>query len=438
MRRSFVAASSRHLFTSAPYRNRLIIRRFIRLFMLHLLALVARPFVRSIPAQTPPYRILVIKPDHLGDVLLATPALRAVRQQHPNTQIVALVGPWSAVMLKHNSDIDMVLTLPFPGFNRRATTGQRPSSRKWKPSAIGYRLSAIIHPYLTLLHYAMLLRAGRFDTALLLRDDHWWGAALALLAGIPRRVGYAVPECRPFLTTALTWDSHEHVTMQGLALARAMGDGRWAMGPASASLQLRYEPSPADTAWATDWLARHAVTPANRLIIIHPGTGGAAKHWLPERWITVANALAALPGVRILLTGGPGEEALVQRIAAHLDHPPVRLVGTASVSQLAALLGQATLVLGVDSGPLHIAVSQGTPTIHLFGPSDNKRFGPWGDPTRHVVLRSDIWCSPCGVFTGCPRHTDPPECMTHMTVAEVLAVAQQLLAITDEQTESSC
>ncbi len=83
-------------------------------------------------------------------------------------------------------------------------------------------------PYSTLLRYALLLRAGRYDLAIVGRDDHWWGAALALLAGVPWRVGFAVPECRPFLTNAQPWNPRDHVTAQGLALVGS-GQGPWSV-----------------------------------------------------------------------------------------------------------------------------------------------------------------------------------------------------------------
>lgn len=415
MRKSFVETSPRHPSAASPHRGNRPIRRRVRLFLLHLLARAARSVARPVHSPTAVRRILVIKPDHLGDVLLATPVLRALRQRHPVAHIVALVGPWSEVMLARNPDINALLTLRFPGFDRQRT--------------IVHGLSSLVQPYLLLLRYAALLRAGNFDTALLLRDDHWWGAALALLAGIPRRVGYAVPECRPFLTTALPWHPAEHVTVQGLNLVNALGN--WQAQEPVPSANLHFAPAPTDTAWAAGWLARHGVEPHQRLVVMHPGTGGAAKLWLPERWVAVADVLGQLPDVRLLLTGGPGEETLVQTLAAHMRHPPLMLVGEASVRQLAALLARAALVLGVDSGPLHIAVSQDTPTIHLFGPSDAGRFGPWGDPARHVVLRAGLWCSPCGVFTVCPRHTDPPECMAAISVAEVVRVARGLLGAAD-------
>lgn len=408
-----------------------MIVRWLRRLVLHSIALVGRVFVRHCEGHTPPARILVIKPDHLGDVLLATPALRLLRQRYPDAYIVTLIGPWSRAILANNHDSDVVMTLPFPGFNR----GAGPSS--------------LLDPYRMLLRYALLLRAGNFDMALVLRDDHWWGAALALLAGIPCRTGYAVPECRPFLTTALPWNPQQHVSEQGINLvlphsgkdddsrtgAQAQRPGKesdmfcdcvsvFRISASDVSPPLVFTPTPAEHAWADDWLMQHGLRRADgqgeRFVVIHPGTGGVAKLWLPERWAAVGNALVAGDDVRLVLTGGPGEQELVDAVARLLDQPPLMLVGSASIGQLAALLGRAALVMGVDSGPLHLAVSQQTPTVHLYGPGSSERFGPWGPASRHVVVQCDIACRPCGVFSACPRGTDPPECMAWIGVGDVV------------------
>jgi heptosyltransferase-2/heptosyltransferase-3 len=395
-------------------------------------------------------RILVIKPDHLGDLLLASPALAALRSQHPGTRIVGLVGPWSRRIWQGNPNLDALAELPFPGFARTKDEGRMLTGARL--SSFVLFVSSLLKPYLLLVQYAQLLRRERYDAAVLLRDDHWWGAALAALAGIPVRVGHAHPLSAPFLTRALPFDPSEHVTSQALAVVGALREGddgrpttddagkREAVPPdtssglssvvrrpssAVGSPPMSFTPGPNEAVWAEGWLAAH-VAPGERLIVVHPGTGGPAKHWLPERWAAVADTLAA-PGVRLLLTGGPGEEALVAEVAAHMREPALALAGQTSVGQLAALLGRAALVLGVDSGPLHIAVSQGTPSVHLFGPSDQRRFGPWGDPARHVVLSASLFCSPCGVFAACPRGTAGPECMAAIGAERVVAAARALL-----------
>lgn len=445
-------------------------RRWIRLLLLYLLAALARPLARRRAGAI--ISVLYIKPDHLGDLLLATPVLAALRQRLPEAQLTALVGPWSRMVLQRNPNIDRLLTCLFPGFERRPPReGAGASGRvgealsPLRPFALApLRVQALAQPYLTLLRYALLLRAGRYDLAIIGRDDHWWGAALALLAGIPVRVGHAVPECRPFLTTALPWNPREHVTIQGLALVEAIaGPHPVASSPAAAGVgqpagvgdqisvhpspmamgeglgvrafPARFDPAPDDLAWAERWIAEHGLE-TSALVVLHPGTGGPAKLWFAERWAAVADALQAA-GALVVLTGGPDEQALVADVAARMRTGALSLAGQTSVGQLAALLRRAALVLGVDSGPLHLAAAQGAPTLHLYGPGDAGRFGPWGDPARHVVLREKLWCSPCGEFAACPRGLARPECMELIDIARVSARAREILGVAKHKSELS-
>jgi len=431
-------------------------KRFFRLLLLRLLAALARPLVRHKPDAI--RSALYIKPDHLGDLLLATPVLAALRQRLPSARVTALVGPWSRMVLQRNPDVDLLLTCPFPGFERRPSDEGRRTKDEGRAilqvlSSFVFRLSSLVKPYATLLRYALLLRASHYDLAIVGRDDHWWGAALALLAGVPCRIGYAVPECRPFLTTALPWNPRDHVTAQGLALVEAadppprtrtsaaagegVSDGtgdRRSLLPAPIAvgaglgvraIPARFDLSQDDITWADAWIAAQGLANAP-LVVLHPGTGGPAKLWFAEGWAAVADALQAA-GARLVLTGGPDELALVAEVAAHMQSTALALAGQTSVGQLAALMRRATLVLGVDSGPLHLAAAQGVPTLHLYGPGDAGRFGPWGDRARHVVLRADIWCSPCGEFAACPRGLARPECMQLIASAQVVEHALAML-----------
>lgn len=362
----------------------------VRLLLLRLIgALLARPQIRAEPR-----RVLVIKPDHLGDVLLLTPALRQLRQHLPHAEITLLIGPWSSAAVARNPHIDRLLTFPFPGFTRAA-----------KPHPL--------QPYSLLFRAALLLRVHRYDVALIARDDHWWGALLAALAGIRQRIGFAVPEVAPLLTTALPHRFTEHVAAQNLALAQALTG---AAVPEHNPLQPPIDER--DHQWASQWLKRHEITLDRPLYAINPGAGGSAKLWIANRWAVVADALHEHGAV--IITGGAAERALIAEIAQNMARPPHTLVGEATLGQLTALFSRCTHVVGVDSGPLHFAVAGGAPTLALFGPGDHQRFGPWGDSARNRVVRSGLWCSPCGVLDQCPRGTRPSECMTLVSVQHVL------------------
>lgn len=383
-------------------------RRSLRLLILRCLGALLRRLARP-PAASRPRRVLVIKPDHLGDVLLLTPALRLLRRQLPDAEITVLIGPWSRAAVAHNPDLDAIITCAFPGFTRAASPG-------------------LLQPYLLLLKTALLLRAGRFDAALIARDDHWWGALLAAVAGIPRRVGFAVAEVAPLLTSALPHSFAEHVTAQSIALVEALS-GQIALEQPS----MRAPIGEVEQRWAAAWLAAHGLDATrDQPIAIHPGSGGAAKLWSNQRWAELADVLHER--APLILTGGPDEHELVNDLAARMSRPPLVLVGASTIEQLAALYSRCRLVLGVDSGPLHLAAATGSATIALFGPGDAARFGPWGDPQRQVMLRSGLWCSPCGVLSACPRGTAPSECMTLIPTAQVLRAAERLLDQPDQAT----
>jgi heptosyltransferase-2/heptosyltransferase-3 len=131
------------------------------------------------------------------------------------------------------------------------------------------------------------------------------------------------------------------------------------------------------------------------LVCIHPGAGAPVKLWRKEGWARVADALVEGYRAKVILTGSASEEPLVQAIAERMASQPLVAAGQTTLGQLAALMARCRLALGVDSGPLHLAVAVGTPTVHLYGPVDSRTFGPWGDPARHIVLTSDMDCIPC-------------------------------------------
>ena len=377
-----------------------IVRRYARQWLVRCLALLLRPLLRP---QAALRSVLVIEPGHLGDILLLTPALKALREQNAALRIVVMVGPWGKSLLQTNPHIDQLLTCPFPGFVR----GERASF--WRP-------------YARLWSYGMLLRAGRFDAALVARDDHWWGGLLVLLAGIPQRIGLAHSLVAPTLSSPVAYDPQQHVTEQRLALVHCL-TGQPPGRPASV-----YRPGAAAEAWAEQWWGEQHFKQA--VVAIQPGSGGAAKLWLPERWAEVARELAL--NYAIVLTGGPVDREHIAQICFYLDRHNVayHVVSDIGLDQLAAFFKRCVVVAGTDNGPLHLAVAQGVPTVHLFGPGDAGRFGPWGSANRQRVIREPLWCAPCGVLSACPRQTAPSECMQQITTASVVEAVQNVAQLT--------
>jgi lipopolysaccharide heptosyltransferase II len=353
-------------------------------------------------------RILLMRPDHLGDVLLATPAAAVLHQALPGARIDWLVGPWSAEIARHAGGGGDVMTLDFPGFTRRP-----------KRSAV--------EPYVMLLYEAKRLSARGYDAALVLRPDHWWGAMLASAAGVPRRFGFSVAECQPLLTDTLPPPAG-HVVRANQELAR-LAARRLGGTVASDSILTvpRFPVSDEAAAWADDLHAR-LDQGAAPLVAIHPGTGAALKNWLPECWADVARTLRTSHGAQLVLTGGPGEGGAIEAIAGRLDPRPVTLVGATTLDQLAALYARCDLVVGGDSGPLHLAAAVGTPTVRLYGPTDVREFGPWPRGASHVALTAGLSCQPCRDLVAPPCGArETPACMRALNAETVVAAAAGLL-----------
>jgi ADP-heptose:LPS heptosyltransferase len=357
-------------------------------------AMHARAAARNRQARRPGEirRILVIRPDHLGDLLFATPALALIKQTFPGAHIIGAVAPWGRAMWEGNSNLDALVTVPFPGM-------------------VGHKEGGTLAPYKLLGEVSRELAREKYDLGIALRFDHWWGAALIWAAGIPHRWGYDTPGMAAWLTDKVAYTPGKHEVEQNLRLVEAVIRGVGARSVATHAMPLQVNrnqgepslrppsptPPPDVEELLGDWLA------AQRRMVIHPGTGAANKLWTIAGWAEVINNLRS-QGWAVALTGSPGERRLADAVveacnsvgagsgamhATSLQGKLLNLAGrTASLGELTWVLNQADLVLGVDSGPLHIAASLDKPTLHLYGPSDETIWGPWGDPHKHRTLRA--------------------------------------------------
>ncbi|GAB4572084.1 MAG: glycosyltransferase family 9 protein [Anaerolineae bacterium] len=356
-----------------------------------------------LPAPHDDRTIVLIRPDHLGDVLLTTPAIRALAAAHPESRLVALVGPWSASVISAYPEIDLTVTLPFPGFTRRTT----------RPGLAPYRMA---------IYWARRLRALRATAAVVFRPDHWWGGLLAYLAGIPRRVGFDLPDVRPFLTEKYAFRP-AHAVLHNAELVSG-----WTGPLAAEQLELSFPVNPAARERVEGMLRERGLEPAMPRVIIHPGAGTSIKQWPVENWVTVADTLAETWGAPIIFTGTDREIPQVRAITERMKAPALMLAGETGIDELAALYADARVVLGPDSGPLHLAAAVHTPTVSLFGPADPEEFGPWGDPAKHRVLTSEIACRPCRIIDWPGATPDEHPCVRNIPPEAVISAALQAAA----------
>jgi heptosyltransferase-2/heptosyltransferase-3 len=386
-----------------------LVRRPLRLLMLRVMGMIIptpdpSPAIKQPSQERGMSRILLIRPDHLGDLLCVTPSLKFLREQLPGAHLTALVGPWGKPVLQNNPYLDDVQTLEFPGFTRRA---------KSSPFA----------PYQLLFATAQKIRAQHFDTAIILRCDHWWGAWLAALARIPRRIGYDIAETKPFINDVVHYEKARHEVAQNMRLmTRAVGVDEPHAAPQTHPLV--FSSAAHDDDAIQRMLGEQGITRDDRFAILQAGSGAAVKLWSDEGFAHIAEALHERWRMKIVMIGGADERALVARIIAQARVPMVNLVGQTTLTQLAALFARAAIAIGTDSGPMHLAVAMHTPSVHLFGPVSAQQFAPWGAPSRHIVLISNLPCIACNRLDYTDAEIPAHPCVRLITEAQVLKAVE--------------
>ncbi len=306
--------------------------------------------------QTPPQRILIVKPSSLGDVATTLPLLCDLRALYPNAQIDWLIAPAFADLVRGHDALHELLF-----FDRRA------AGPWWSPSGLG-RLWRLQH----------LLRRNRYDLVLdaqgLLRSG-----LLARWTFAPVRVGFGW--AREGSVHLYTHWSHLPSRPQ-LAVVRM----RSLMGPLGGA------PRPVEFRVPISSVALETVRgllPAGsgRLAAVIPGARWDSKRWSEDGFGEIARRLVDA-GFGVLLIGSKSEQRLCNTIAQHLGPVVVNLAGCTTLAEMIAALSLCDIVIGNDSGPLHVAVALGRPLVGLYGPTDPLDVGPWGQ-LDHVLLFDD-------------------------------------------------
>jgi heptosyltransferase-2 len=342
--------------------------------------------------------LAVFLPNWIGDAVMATPALRALRDRYRAGRIVGVVRPYVAGLLEGCDWFDELIL---------ADKGRR-----------GQGVLAV----------ARRLRCRAIDLAVLLPNS-FRSALTAWLGRCRRRVGYARYGRSPLLTDALrpVRDARGRLTPSPVLDAYNRLAERAGCQPPGRKMELFATPADeaaADRVWEIAGLARREV------VCLNPGAAfGSAKHWPAEYFAALARDLAGSRGSGVLVLCGPGERDLARQIVTAACHPNVHSVADAeaaggpalSLGLTKACVRRADLLVTTDSGPRHFAAAFDRPVVTLFGPTHvawTETFFP-----RAVHLQKRVDCGPC------QRRVCPLDhrCMTRLTPAEVFAAATALL-----------
>lgn len=341
--------------------------------------------------------ILVVLIAGIGDLVMASPSLRAIRNGHPDAHIHLLTSTDALPIAKHYPMVDEATAFPIRELRRDKKHLLEIPGMVWELRQRRFDLA------MNLFQVASL--TGAIKMGLLLRAS-----------GAPTRIGHGRFGFGLFLTTALPTDTFtgRHAVDAMLEIAVQAGGI-----PDNLGLEVSWD-AQVDAKWD-----RFASLPGEIVVGINPGGDREMKRWHPERFAAVAAEVAARFPTRIVLLGGPSDTALAARIEGKLpaDCAVSNLAGKVPLAELACLISRLALLLTNDSGPMHIAAAVKTPVVALFGPSDPLINGPYTDPERYRVIRKNVPCErPCEI-KRCPR----PSCMDLISVTEVTAACAELL-----------
>ena len=352
------------------------------------------------------HSILVIRLDLLGDLVLSLAAIHALKQTYPQARLTVLALPYAAGLLELAPDVDEVLSYDVNRIRRPADV-LRP--RHWR------ELFALTGQ----------LRQARYDLCLSLHGP--FACVMAWLSRCPRRFGYA-SEAYPFMLTHTLpggrYDVRQHEVLYGLKLAELAGAAASRLGAAPAP---KLTVPQAEQRRMRHLLAEWEIRADSLLVVIHPGaSNGSAKRWLPEYWGQLASRLHRELGAAVVISGTPGEAAVVGEVVRACGFKPVILAGQTTIPQMGALLKRADLLLSSDSGPAHMAAALGTPQVTIFGPTDPAVYAPFS--AKALVLRRDLPCSPCyDARATAECRFGHVNCMRELTPDEVYGACVRLL-----------
>lgn len=340
--------------------------------------------------DAPGTKIMIRAANWVGDAIMTTPVIRAVRKNFPTSIITVLAKPWVIPVYEHNPHVDEILVYDN---NHRHKRG------------------------FGTLRLAKDLRGRQFDLTVLMQNAFEAGL-ISFLGGVKERVGYNTDGRGFLLNRSIKMNpalKKGHLIDYYIGIikgARLADDGR----------ELDLYLSESDQEFSTQFLKNENVDPDGPIIGINPGaTGGTAKRWFPERYGEVCKHLAQKYNVKILIFGGPADVELGDYIAGLAKGCCINIAGKTSLGQAFALIEKCSLFITNDSGLMHAAAALNINQVAVIGSTDYIATAP--SNKNSIMLRVPVHCSPC-LKDVCP--TDH-QCMDKISVDMVMETCKSLL-----------
>ena len=349
-------------------------------------------------------KILIINPFGIGDALFTVPVVRAIKEKYPDS----FVGYWCNERVGE-------LVESIPGINKIFPLSRGDVKRVYRGLKRGVALVCLISQ----------IRKERFDVAFDFSLDSRYGL-WSKLAGIKKRVGFDYKGRGRFLADKINLKGYfgKHVIEYNLDLLRLIN-----IEPKDKSLKIAVSGEDKNKARST--LKEYGVAATDLLIGVAPG-GGASwgkdaiyKQWPAEKFAEVVDRLIKDSNVKVVLLGSADEKPIADIVRKN-NNRIIDLTGKLSLRELAAVISELKVLVCNDGGPLHMAVALGVKTVSLFGPVDEKVYGPYPPSAEHIVVKKDVSCRPCYKdfrFTGC---SNDRRCLDDIDVDEVFEKVKNL------------
>lgn len=335
-------------------------------------------------------RILIRAANWVGDAIMATPVIRAIRLNFPRAQISILAKPWVIPVYENNPWIDKIIIY-------------KNQSRHTKG--------------LGTLRLSKDLKSCNFDLAVLMQNA-FEAALISFLAKIPERLGYNTDARSLLLNRCIKLDpvlKKKHLIDYYIGILKGAGlenDGK------KMDLYITSD----EKIQAEKLLYKHSIDPAQPLIGINPGaTGGTAKRWFPERYASLARKLSDTLGVKIVIFGGPADEKLGRSINEKSQDSCINLAGKTSLRLAFALIEKLDLFITNDSGLMHAAAALGIDQAAIIGSTNHLATAPANQ--NSTIIRMPVSCGPC-MKPECPKDH---ECMSLVSVDMVFHKALEII-----------
>ncbi len=350
-------------------------------------------------------KILVINPYGIGDVLFTTPLLSNLREFYPHGKIGIVLGSRTRQILEFNPDVNNIYIFDKGFFDKLGFF------KKWR----------------YLMEFCRPIRREGYELLIDLSNSSQYGFVEKFFLKVPRRIGFNYKGRGRHLTQTIKLEgfSDKHVVDYYLSLLELLS-----LTPVKKPLKFPLKQDIIDK--VAKYLLSKRIEEKNLLITLVPGGGlswshkAAYKQWPQEKYAQLADKLISELKAKVVIAGSELDQDICRNIINSMKSKEAEIICDFNILEFAALCNLSNLVVCNDGGPLHVAVSEKTPTISFFGPVDEEVYGPYPAADNHIVITKEIECRPCYQkfkFTEC----DTKDCLNLITVDEAFKKVKKIL-----------